>query len=97
MILTGSGGTWSKTYMSPQNNTVWSIIVNNFNSSFNLFNFIDPALDVENGGSAGALFVSGPASVNVFGGGLTSRARHHSSLFHLRARVISRFVAVRFQ
>ena len=72
MILTGSGGTWSKTYMSPQNNTVWSIITNNFNSSFNLFNFIDPALDVENGGSAGALFVSGPASINVFGGGLTS-------------------------
>jgi hypothetical protein len=72
MILTGSGGTWSKTYMSPQNNTVWSIIANNFNSSFNLFNLIDPALDVENGGSAGALFISGPASVNIFGGGLTS-------------------------
>ena len=72
MIMTGSGGTWSKVYMAPQGNTVWSIVANNFNSSFNVYNFIDPALDVENGGVSGAVFLSGPASLNVFGGGLTS-------------------------
>jgi len=74
MIINGSGGTWSKVYMAPQGNTVWSIVANDFNSGFNLFNFIDPALDVENGGVSGAVFLAGSASMNVFGGGLTSAA-----------------------
>jgi hypothetical protein len=72
MAISVGGGSWQGTYMAPQSNTKWAVLINNLSNSFTNYTFDDISEDDENGGNSTGVLIDSLGSYTFRGGGITS-------------------------